>query len=97
MDKYQVLLTLIIYFIITGITAVIFNVGNFDVPDQPGSIAGFDTWSVLTTFVIGGLLCSISGLPGIIQAIIALPFWCLLMYFIYLNIPKVAGSGSPPP
>jgi len=97
MDKYQVLLILIVYFIIVGVTSTVFGLGNFSVPDQPTSTTGFDTWSVVISFIGGGLFCTIPGLAGEIRFIVALPFWLMLMYFIYLNLPKTAIGSTPQP
>jgi hypothetical protein len=66
---------------------------------NPGTQAtggGDALWAFINIFW-NGLWVNIPLLPVVIRAIIGLPFWALLFYFIYLNIPKTALGGTPEP
>jgi hypothetical protein len=102
MDKYSVLLLIIVYAIALGITGCLFY------PDEYGlqtSVLGVHTttftpgqsYSYAYKFLLGALGVMLPGVPAFVNAILFVPYIILVVYFIYLNLPKVAGSGSPPP
>ena len=92
MDKYQVLFLLIAYYLTLTITTAVFASGTLDIMTEQSNTA----WEVLN-LIFGGLVLNIPLVPAGIRAVVSAPFWIVLGYFIYLNIPKIAGSGSPQP
>jgi hypothetical protein len=46
----------------------------------------------LSAFVV-----NIPGMPTILRIFFLLPFYSLAIYFFYLSLPTVFGSGTPPP
>lgn len=91
MDKYRVLGLLIIYYLVLSITTAVFSSGTLNLVGQQSG-----AWSTIKV-LFGGLVLDIPMVPMEVRALIASPFWMLLIYFIYLNTPKIAGSGSPEP
>jgi len=102
MDKYGVLLLIIVYAIALGITGVLFY------PDTTGAQTttlgvGTNTYSqgqdysLAYKFLLGALGVYIPGVPAIVNAMLTVPYILLVVYFIYLNLPKILGSGTPEP
>jgi len=89
-DKYQVLMLLIVYYIVLAITTAVFQNTELVI------MSGTGGWDILNV-ILGSLVLNIPSVPVIVKALICLPFYALLGYFIYLNLPKIAGSGSPQP
>jgi len=80
-SKYQVLFLLIVYYIVLVITTAVFSTGVFNVMTDQGGI-----WDAVN-IIFGSLILNIPLIPVLLRAIISAPFWILLGYFIYLNIP----------
>ena len=92
MDKYQVLLTLVVWYICCGVATAVFQPGTYafgDVGAVPsGNPDTAATWT-LVSFFIGGLWFgfNVPECPPILSLVLTMPFYLLLIYFIYLNIP----------
>jgi len=102
MDKYGVLAFIIVYAISLGITGVLFY------PDSlgaSGTVIGVGTqsynqgndFSNAYKFLLGALGMNFPGVPAWVNGILLIPYIILVVYFIYLNLPKLVGSGTPPP
>jgi len=104
MDKYSVLVFIIIYAVALSVTNAVFYLSTTD------SLMGVDTstfsnidhnnldaWSLVWVILPAFFGIVTIPVPLIIYIFIAVPYLILLLYFVYLNIPKVAGSGSPQP
>jgi len=100
MDKYQVLLILIVWYIVAVCTTAVFQPGNYELMQGRGEPMNF--WDAGGTFIkllFEGLFFGlfIPGCPLMLTAILTLPFWCLLIYFIYLNVPSLPTIQKPQP
>jgi hypothetical protein len=98
MDKYGVLLLVIVYFIAAGLTTTIFF------PDTGVSTSTMgvtsSTWSSASNpgitfyrFLFGGFTFAIPGVPLWITSILIAPMYLLLAYFIYLSLPDITIFG----
>lgn len=101
MDKYRVLLILVVYYIVLTVTTFVFTAAPIDMyaPSMTGGggmLEASSGWSLLSTFLLSVFL-PIPYMSEAVRAILTFPFWALLIYFLYLNIPTIAGSGSPNP
>ena len=102
MDKYGVLLFIIVYAIALGITGVLFYPDTIGATD---TVLGVGTQSYnqgndfgsAYKFLMGALGMTIPGVPAFVNALLFIPYLLVIVYFIYLNLPKVMGSGTPPP
>lgn len=102
MEKYQVLMILVIWYIACGVTTAIFQPGTYAM-QETGVVPGMNpdrdnTWS-LVSFFIGGLWFgfNVPDCPPVLTLILTIPFYILLVYFIYLNLPKTVIGGTPEP
>jgi hypothetical protein len=104
MDKYQVLGFLISWWITCLLVNMVFQAGYYVLPT-----VGYETstviWTMLSTLMliikllISGMAIGIGikDFPILITVIMGVVWWAFLIYFVYLNLPKAVGSGSPEP
>lgn len=99
MEKYQVLMTLVIWYICCGVTTAMFQPGTYAM-QETGIVPGVNPDSgnmwALVSFFIGGLWFgfNVPDCPPVLTLIITIPFYILLIYFIYLNLPTVKIFGN---
>jgi hypothetical protein len=106
MEKYGILLLIIIYAIALGITGVLFYPDEIEMKTTTFGI-GDDTfterdtvWQQLSAsskFMSGMLGMTFPGIPAEVNAVLFIPYIILIVYFIYLNLPKTAIGGTPEP
>jgi hypothetical protein len=96
-DKYDVLIFLIVYYIVIVITTAVFQGAQTIISPGSQATGGADAlWSFIKIFW-NGLWVNIPLLPVVVRANIGLTFWALLFYFIYLNLPNNQLVSSPEP
>lgn len=89
MDKYQTMLALILYYLAVMFTSAFFQPGTQNIITKEA----VNGWDILNLF-LGGLYLNVPGVPLLLAVIISLPFWCLLAYFIWLNLPTITVLGN---
>jgi len=101
MDKYGVLLLIIVYAIALGITGVFFYP---DTGAQTTTLGvGVSTYrqgqdfSTAYKFMMGALGTTFPGVPAFVNAILLVPYLLVVVYFIYLNLPKNPLLSTPNP
>jgi hypothetical protein len=106
MNKYGLLIFLLVYALALATTNAVFYLSvsnntfmgvNYDTGNQ---VTGKDfnwlemVWTILLAFI--GILV-INGLPLWLFVIFWAPYFIMLIYFIYLNLPKTVVGGTPQP
>lgn len=104
MTKYNVLFLIIVYSLAMSITALIFNWDvHIIMPGQTSLSMELDVggisaaWGVLRTVFAGLTPAGFIGVPLIVGWFMVLPNYVMILYFLYVNMPKIGGSGSPEP
>lgn len=105
MEKYGILLLIIVYAISLGITGVLFYPDTMQVSTTTlgvgsGTFGTQTTWAQMSTsykFLSGALGLTFPGVPAEVNAVLFVPYILLIIMFIYYNLPKTVVISTPEP
>ena len=105
MEKYGILLLIIVYAIALGITGVLFYPDTMEVKTDMLGVGSSTfgtqtTWVQMSTtykFLSGALGMTFPGIPAEVNAILFIPYILLIIMFIYYNLPKTVLVSTPEP